>query len=230
VISQEPELDSKNRESDSPGVKEPEQPNRKQLSSSESRILEHHFENGGEHPGRLKNIEKEPQQLVHTHISEHSEHGDKMSDGKCVCRKDDDTVIVDNEDHDQYSSSKSENGNLKLQSTFGNGLEENGNEPEDGNIGCQQGWKFHKAESSPENETADDRKQLDDSVQITEISIKIPESFTENTYRLQNGKNCYSKIVDVQNEGKLYTENVKQTKQLTPEPKPRTILSNKTKN
>jgi hypothetical protein len=229
VVSQEPELDSKNRETDSPGVKEPEQPNRKQLSSSENRILEHNFENGGEHPDGLENTEKETQELVHIHMSEHSEHGDKMSDGKCVCRKDDDTVIIDNEDLDESSSSKSENDNLKLQSTFGNELQKNGNQPEDGNIGCQQGWMVHKAESNPENDPADGRKQLDDSFRNTETSIKIPVSFTENTFRSQNGKKYYSINVDVQNVGKQYTENVKQTKQLTPEPKPRTILPNKTK-
>lgn len=230
VICQEPELDSKNRESDSPGVKEPEQQNRKQLSNSENSVPEHHFENGAEHPDRLKNTEKEPRELVHTHVSEHSERRDKMSEGKCIFRKDDDTVIVDNEVRDEYPSSKSENGNLKLQSTFGNEFQENGSQSEDGNLSCQQCWKVHKAESGPENESTDDRKQLDDGVRNTETSIKIPESFTENTYRLQNGKKYYSKDVDIQNEEKLNTEHRKQTKQLTPEPKPRTILHNMTKN
>jgi hypothetical protein len=229
VICQEPEIDSKNRESDSPGVKEPEQPNRKQLSSSENKVPEHQFENGAEHSDRLEHTEKQPQELVHAHVSEHSERRDKMSDGKCVFRKDGDSVIVDEEVRDEYPSSKGENSNLKLQSTFGNELQENGSQPEDGNLSCQQGWKVHKAESSTENESADDRKQLNNGVRNTETSINIPESVTVNTYR-QSGKNYYSKNVDVQNEGKLHTEHIKQTKQLTPEPKPRTILLNMTKN
>ncbi|XP_023727497.1 uncharacterized protein LOC111875462 isoform X2 [Cryptotermes secundus] len=229
VICQEPELDSKNRESDSPDVKEPEQLKRKQLSSSEKSVPEHHFEKGAEHSDRPENTEKELQELVHTHVSEHSERRDKMNDGKCAFRKDDDNVIVDNGVREEYPSSKSENGNLKLQSTFGNELQENGSQPEDGNLSFQQGWKVHKAKSSAENESTDDRNELDDGVRNTETSIKIPESFAVNTYR-QNGKNFYSKNVDVQNEGKLHTEHIKQTKQLTPEPKPRTTLRNMIKN
>jgi hypothetical protein len=238
VIAQEPELDSKNRESDSPGVKGPEQPNGKQLFNSENRVPEHHSENGTEeHPDRSKDTEKEPQEMVHTHVSGHSERGDKMNDGKCVFRKDDDALIVDNEamkhlDREEYSSSKTEDGNLKLQHTFGNESQETGN------LRFQQDWRIHKAEHSPGNESKDDRKQPDDGVRNTETNIEIPESPTNNIYRLQNGKHYSlqngkhysSENVDMQNEGKLNSENVKQTKQLTPEPKPRMILPHMTKN
>jgi hypothetical protein len=231
VISQEPELDSKNRESDSPGVKEPEQANR----NCESRVPEHHFENRAELPDTLKKNEIQPRGLVHTHVSEHSESGDETSGGKYVFRKDDDTAAVDHEamehlDRDENLSSKSEDVNLKLRSTFGNEMQENVNQPEDGHPSCQQGWKIHQEKSIPGNESRDGRKHSDDGVRNTETNTKIPELFTENTYILQNGKSCYSKDAEVQNEGKVYTDNMKNTAQLTPKPKPRTVLSNMTKN
>jgi hypothetical protein len=225
VISQGPELDSKNRESDSPGVKEPEQANR----NSESRVPEHYFENRAELPDRLKNTEKQPRGLVQTHVSEVSESGDKKSGGKYIFRKDD-TAAMKHLDRDENLNSRSEDVKWKLRSKFGNEMQENGNQPEDGHPSCQQGWKIHQEKSSPGNESRDDREQSDDGVRNTESSTKVPESFTENTYKLQNGKSCYSKDADVQNEAKLYTDNMKQTAQLTPKPKPRTIIPNMTKN
>jgi hypothetical protein len=231
VISQEPEPDSKNRAVDSPGAKAPQKSN----GNCESRVAESPFENGAELVDRLEITEADSQGLAHTHVTDHSESGDNMTDGKYVLKKGDDSGIVDREvmrrlDRDENRNCRSEGGKLKLRGTLGNELQENGTRPEDGHIFSQQGWKIHKSGSSPENESADGRKQRDDGVRNNKTSIKIPQSLAGNTYRLQNGKNRHAKNGDVHDEGKLYIDNMIQTTQLTPKPKPRTVLPNMTKN
>jgi hypothetical protein len=223
VIAQEPELGPRNGESHAPVTKEPE-PAGKQILSSQNRLPEHNSENGAKECPP-KTTYKETQELEHTHENGLDESGDQIGDGKQIVRKDDGTILEENGaikhlELDDYPSYKSKSGTQKLLQTSENKLQENLNKSEDGNTSRQQEWKIRNVKRSPENVITEHRKQLEDSAQNSDI-IDPP---TESAYRLYNGKNYSSENVGLQNGEKLNVENINISKQLTPEPKPRTIL------
>jgi hypothetical protein len=222
VMAQKPERGPRNIELYDHEIKEPESAG-KQILSSQNRLPEENSDNGvKEIP--LKNTYKETQELEHAHVNGLAERCDQI-DGKEVVRKDDETTTEEDGamkhlELDDYPSYKSKSSIQKLQRTPQNELQENLKQTEDGNLSRQQDWKTHNVEHGPENVTTEQRKQLEDSVQDAEIT----DSPIENTYRLQNGKNYSSENVGLQNGEKLNAENIKQCKQLTPEPKQRTLL------
>jgi hypothetical protein len=222
VITQKPELVPRNTQLYDPEAKEPESAGKQSLNS-ENRLPEKDSANGVKEIG-LKNTCKEKQEFEHAHVNGLAESCNQI-DGKEAVRKNDETTTEEDEamkhvEAGDYPSYKNKPGSQKLQRTSENELQENLNQSEDGHRSRQQDWKICNMKHSLGN--VEHRKQLDDSVQDTEIT----DPPTENTCRLQNIKICSTEGVGLQNGEKLNTENKEQSKQLTPEAKPRTLLPN----
>ncbi|XP_021941982.1 microtubule-associated protein RP/EB family member 1-like [Zootermopsis nevadensis] len=219
VMAPKPEYGPRNTELYEPQIKIPE-PAGIQILCSQKRLLEQKPENGVKEIVP-KNTYKGTQELEHDHVNGLDESGD----GKEVVTKDDETTTKENEavkhiELDDYPSYKSKSGTQKLQRTSENEMQENPNQTEDGKLSRQQDWHIHDVKHSLRNAITEQRKQLENGVQDAEIS-NLP---AEKTCTLRNGKNCSTENVGLQNGEKMNAENIKQPKQLTPEPKPRTIL------
>ena len=96
VITQEPQLDTKNRESRDSCIRKSEQLNGKQILNSENRTPTLRSDKAVELSDQSKGTQQDPQQLEPTLVNGHSEGGDEMDDRVHIVRKSDNPTIVKN--------------------------------------------------------------------------------------------------------------------------------------
>lgn len=189
VITQEPQLDTKNRESRDSCVSKSEQLNGKQILNSENMTTKLHSDNEAESADQSESTQQDPQQLEPTHVNCHSEGGDEMGDRVHIARKSDKPIIVENVskkqvEHEEFHDDAGADNHLEQQSAPENELHENLNQPENENLTCQQ---------DRQTDNIQRRNHFDDGVQGTTTDT------TKNKYKLHNGKDLSSENIGLQN-------------------------------
>jgi len=214
LMTQEPLLDTKNRETHDSCIRKSDQLNGEQILNTEDRTLKLHSDNEAD---QSKGIRQDPQQLEPTHVNGHSEGGDERNDRVHIDRKSDkptivETVVKKKVQHAEFHDDEGTDDYLELQSAPENELQENLSQPENENLICQQDWG---------TENTQRRNYFDDGVQETTTDT------TKNKYKLHNGKNLSSENIGLQNGEQLDIRNTQQIEIFTtPEPKPRTVRPN----
>jgi len=211
VITQEPQHDTKNRESHDSCIRKSDQLDGEQILNTDNRTPKFHSDNEADEP---KGTQQDPQQLEPTHVNGHSEGGDEMNDRVHIVRKGDKPPIVVNVlnkqvQHAELHDDEGTDDYLELQSALENELKEYLNQLENENFFCQQ---------DRETENTQRRNHFDYGVQETTTDT------TKNKYKLHNGKNLSSESIGLRNGEELKIRNTQQIEKNTaPEPKPRTV-------
>jgi len=214
VITQEPQHDTKNRESHDSCIRKSDHLHGEQILNTEKRTPKLHSDNEAD---ESKGIQQDPQQLEPTHVNGHSEGGDEIDDRVHTVRKGDKPPIVESVlkkqvQHAELHDDEGTDDYLELQSALENELREYLIQLENENFFCQQDWK---------TENTQRRDHFDYGVQAATTDT------AKNKYKLHNGKNL-SENIGLRNGEELKIRNTQQIEKNTaPEPKPRIVRPNK---
>lgn len=214
LMTQEPHLDTKNRETYDSCIRKSDQLNGEQILNTEDRTPKLHSDNEAD---QSKGTRQDPQQLEPTNVNGDSEGGYEMNDRLHIDRKSDkptivETVVKKKVQHAEFHDDESTDDYLELQSAPENELQENLSQPGNENFICQQEWG---------TENTQRRNHFDDVVQETTTDA------TKNKYKLHNRKNLSSENIGLRNGEQLNIRNTQQIEIITtPEPKPRTVRPN----
>lgn len=210
VTTQEPQHDTKNRESHDSCVRKPDQLHGEQILNTENRTPKLHSENEAD---QSKGTQQDPQQLEPTDVNGHPEGGDETDDRVHIVRKSDKPPMVENVlkeqvQHAELHDDGGTDGYLELQKE----LQEYLHQLENENLFFQQEWETGNTQR---------RKHFDYGAQETTTDT------TKNMYKLHNGKNLSSENNGLRNGEQLDTINTQQfEKNTAPEPKPRIVRPN----